>query len=170
MSDGDDIRRTIEDLHAGLSRLAYQSFLGVVDYAGIDTLREAFRDRGSRLHPDRLRDEDPRLQAKAHAVYRRMNEAFFVLSNPELAKLYRQARAAGQHRLLRGPRGEWIDPPSRVTVPGAAVVGDEARRHYLSALDAERLGEPARAWLHIKQALALEPDNATLQEKMEKYK
>ncbi len=170
MDDVDEMLPLIDELHAGLSKLPYHAYLGVQEYASLESLREAFRERGSRFHPDRFRGEGPALQAKVHAVYRRLNEAFRVLSSPELRKLYHEARARGRHRLERGPRGEWIDPPSTVSRPGDAVANPEARRLYLAALDAERQGEPARAWLHLKQALALEPDNATLQEKMEKYK
>jgi curved DNA-binding protein CbpA len=170
MTDDDDILRLIDDLYDGLPRQSYYAYLGVPDYAEISTLRDAFRVRGSRFHPDRFRGESAETQAKAHAVYRRMSEAFRVLSSPELRKLYQEARAAGRHRLDKGPRGEWIDPPAKVSRPEEAVINSEARRLYLAALDAERLGEPARAWLHLKQALALEPENATLLQKMEKYK
>jgi curved DNA-binding protein CbpA len=157
-SDDDD-RRLIERLHDALASEPYHVFLGVDRDAAGDALREAFHARARRLHPDRWA-ADPELGPRAYDVYKRITEAYRVLSNPQTRKQYLDGGAI---------RLDTTDRPA-VRRPEEAVQHPTARKYYVMALEAERRKDERNVKLNLQLALQLEPDNPVLLEKLEKHK
>jgi DnaJ-class molecular chaperone len=161
-----EVRLIVDELHAGLDTLAYHVFLGVLESASGDELRQAFHARARLLHPDRWYElEDQALRERIYAVYKRVTEAYRVLGDPEARRQYEAQRAAGKVRLDKTDRGS--AGPRR---PEDAVTSPQAKKYYLMALDAERRGDARGAKLNFQLALQMEPGNAVLKEKLEKYK
>ncbi len=67
----EDLRRLVEELHAGLDVLPYHVFLGVPADARGDALRAAFHHRARELHPDLFYDEED----QGEVLKRAMEEA-----------------------------------------------------------------------------------------------
>lgn len=90
----------------------YYAILGIPQSADIDTIRKAYRKRAMECHPDR---------GGSHAQMTLVNEAWEVLSQPELRENYDRARshrhdAAAQHAaedVVRQARQRAGDYPRR---------------------------------------------------------
>jgi molecular chaperone DnaJ len=81
-----------------LAKRDYYEVLGVSRNASEDEIKKAYRRLTRRLHPD-VNKDDPQAEAK----FKELNEAYGVLSNPELRVRYDQVGHAG---FEPGPNGE----------------------------------------------------------------
>lgn len=163
MDDLAQLRLIIDELHGGLEKLPYHVFLGVDEKASGDAVRAAFHDRAARFHPDLFYSSgDEALRAKVYAVYKRMTEAYRVLSNPEQRARYEQQRARGGHRLDATERAPAAKRPEDT------IADARAKKYYMMALDAERRGDAKGAKFNLQMAKQLEPDNAAIADKLSK--
>jgi DnaJ-class molecular chaperone len=162
MSEED--RRTIEELWSGLETQPYHVFLGVTEEAAGDDLRAAFHERAARFHPDRwYTGVDDETRGKVYAVYKRITEAYRVLSTPDARRQYLAQRQAGANRLDPSATDRQIGPKR----PEDAVKNPAAKKYYLMALDAERRKDDRSAKLNLNLALQLDPDNEHLRAKLD---
>jgi len=79
----------------------YYEVLGVARDASADDVKKAYRKLALKWHPDRHKAED---REKAEAEFKRVNEAYEVLSDPEKRKRYDQFGQNWQH-------GQEFQPP-----------------------------------------------------------
>ncbi|MCD6497917.1 MAG: J domain-containing protein [Deltaproteobacteria bacterium] len=94
------VRPLVERLHRDLDRLSYYQLLSVGRTASTTAIQQAFYRRAVLLHPDRhFRLDDAELKAKINTVYKRISEAYRVLSTPPLRTLYDSRLLQGQLRL-----------------------------------------------------------------------
>jgi DnaJ-class molecular chaperone len=138
-------------LHDGIERLSYYDFLAVTpstDYIGI---RDAFYTRAQLFHPDRfVAMEGESVKRAVYAVYKRMTEAYQVLSDPELRAIYDRALREGQPRLSSEDRSRRLDADERqVSNPFARIYLRSGRRKY-------ELGDLNGAWIDCELGLSLE--------------
>lgn len=138
-------------LHAGIDQFSYYEFLAVplqTDYIGI---REAFYARSQLFHSDRfVAMEGESVKRAANAVYKRMTEAYHVLSDPDRRAVYDQALRQGQSRLSPEDRSRRLDAEERqVSNPFARVYLRSGRRKY-------ELGDLNGAWIDCELGLSLE--------------
>jgi curved DNA-binding protein CbpA len=159
-----ELETVIDALYRGLDILAYHVFLGVDESCAGDDLRTAFHTRAADFHPDRFyADADAELRAKVYAVYKRITEAYRVLSDPETRRAYDEQRKEGAVRYVPRERAAAARRPEESLSPAA-------KRYWTMALDAERRGDLKGAKLNVQLALQLDPDSALLKEKMERLK
>lgn len=134
-----------------IDRLSYYDFLAVdrlADYIGI---RDAFYARAQRFHPDRfVAMEGESVKKAVYAVYKRMTEAYNVLSDPEQRVAYDRALTEGQVRLAPEFRSRRLDADERqVANPFARIYLRSGRRKY-------ELGDLNGAWIDCELGLSLE--------------
>lgn len=134
-----------------IDRLSYYDFLGVTTLADYIGIRDAFYVRAQRFHPDRFVSTEVESVKKAvYAVYKRMTEAYNVLSDPELRVVYDQALREGQLRLSPELRSRRLDADERqVANPFARIYLRSGRRKY-------DLGDLDGAWIDCELGLSLE--------------
>jgi len=138
-------------LDAGIDQYNYYEFLAVsvqTDYIGI---REAFYTRSQLFHSDRFVSmEAESVKRAANAVYKRMTEAYHVLTDPERRAIYDQGLGQGQTRLSPEERSRRLDADERqVSNPFARVYLRSGRRKY-------ELGDLNAAWIDCELGLSLE--------------
>ena len=138
-------------LHEGIETFTYYDFLAVersTDYIGI---RDAFYARAQRFHPDRFVSlEGESVKKAVYAVYKRMTEAYQVLSDPELRVAYDRVLAAGQTRLSSEARSRRLDADERqVSNPFARIYLRSGRAKF------ER-GDLNGAWVDCELGLSVE--------------
>lgn len=138
-------------LHDGLDATSYYDFLAVpasADYIGI---RDAFYARAQRFHPDRFVSlEGESVKRAVYAVYKRMTEAYSVLSDPQLRPGYDRALREGQVRLAPETRARRLDAESRqVANPFARIYLRSGRQKY-------EHGDFNGAWIDCELGLSLE--------------
>lgn len=138
-------------LHDKIDELSYYEFLAVTpatDYIGI---RDAFYTRAQLFHPDRFVSTQGESVKKAvYAVYKRMTEAYQVLSDPELRASYDRALEQGQVRLAAEHRARRLDADERqVSNPFARIYLRSGRRKF-------EAGDLNGAWIDCELGLSLE--------------
>ncbi len=134
-----------------LEQLNYYEFLGVGPRADYIAIRDAFYTRAQRFHPDRfVAMEGESVKKAVYAVYKRMTEAYNVLSDPELRVVYDRALVEGQVRLAPEFRSRRLDADERqVANPFARIYLRSGRRKY-------ELGDLNGAWIDCELGLSLE--------------
>lgn len=134
-----------------LDRLSYYDFLGVDRLADYIAIRDAFYARAQRFHPDRfVAMEGESVKKAVYGVYKRMTEAYNVLSDPEQRVAYDQGLAEGQVRLASEYRSRRLDADERqVANPFARIYLRSGRRKY-------ELGDLNGAWIDCELGLSLE--------------
>lgn len=152
----------------------YFALLGVKPGASMDEVKQAFTDFSKRYHPDRFGGMNlGTFRARIERIYRRVSEAYSVLSQPERRAAYLKAQAAQRPST----------PPPAVAAPAvvhAPLKGDEERRperqarlarhpylaHTHRVTDLLARGKAAmskgdfeRAYADLNQAMNLDPKN-----------
>lgn len=138
-------------LHGGIDQLNYYDFLAVTpatDYIGI---RDAFYTRAQLFHPDRfVAMEGETVKRAVYAVYKRMTEAYQVLSDPDMRPKYDRGLREGMNRLSSEDRSRRLDADERqVSNPFARVYLRSGRRKY-------EAGDINGAWIDCELGLSLE--------------
>lgn len=134
-----------------IDALSYYDFLAVepsTDYIGI---RDAFYDRAQRFHPDRfVALEGESVKKAVYAVYKRMTEAYQVLTDPELRRAYDEGLREGVMRMASEDRSRRLDADER-------QVSNAFARIYLRSGRAKYdRGDLNGAWIDCELGLSLE--------------
>lgn len=156
--------------------LAWAAMLDRVDYLALlrlptdrpleePELRRAFHDFALAFHPDRWRDAHDDVRSAAIAVYCLGAEAYKVLQDPLMRKRYLRLRAAGRLRMppeeiaqsARADEGESFE--AMVRSPQAIPFAKRADELMLA-------GNVRQAKLQVQLALAKDPGNARLEERL----
>jgi DnaJ-class molecular chaperone len=134
-----------------LDETSYYDLLGVADHCDYLAVRDAFHDRAQRFHPDRFVTlEGETVKRAVYAVYKRMTEAYSVLSDPQQRLVYDEGLAGGQYRLDSQQRARRLDADERqVSNPFARIYLRSSR----AKLDA---GDLNGAWVDAELGLSLE--------------
>ena len=141
----------VAHMFSNVDKLSYYDFLAVdkaADYIGI---RDAFYSRAQRFHPDRFVATAGESVKKAiYAVYKRMTEAYNVLSSPDLRHAYDDGLGEGQFRLDAVKRSRRLDAMER------QVSNPFARVYMRSARAKLNAGELNAAFIDVELGLSLE--------------
>lgn len=142
----------------------YHEILGVAPDAGAGTVRSRFHKLAAKYHPDGYANSAVETRAAAVLVFKRIVEAYQVLSHDELRARYQRALARGELR---------IDPMDKGTVPPPVlrtlVTLARSQRAKGFAREADRLigeGKLKEAKMQLKLALSNDGDNAELTERL----
>lgn len=147
-------RATAEDVEAtfaGLDQASYYDVLGVGALADYVAIREAYHDCAQAFHPDRfLFVGDEGLQRKAYEIFKRITEAYNVLTDPVLRRRYDDARADGHVRLPPHERNRRLSADERAVQNGLARLYVRSARAKLEA------GDLVAARIDIRLAASLD--------------
>ncbi len=149
--------------------------LGLESDATDKEVRAAFRKLALKHHPDRFSGEE---RDAAELKFQSMTEAFNVLSHPDSRKEYDKEVSQGTDVKAMPPK----EIARRLAAMGSQLMSEgnmaealehlkgaidhdnnNARAHYFYGQIVARIpGKEREALRHIEQAVALEPDNATM--------
>ena len=138
-------------LFDGIEKLSYYEFLALPEDCDYVAVRDAFYGRAQQFHPDRFVATYGETVKKAvYAVYKRMTEAYNVLSSPELRRSYDEGLENGEHRLDAVKRSRRLDAVER-------KVSNPFARIYMRAARAKlHAGQLNGAWIDCELGLSLE--------------
>lgn len=135
----------------GMNRLSYYDFLGLHPDCDYIVVRDAFYARAQRFHPDRFVSmEGQTVKRAVYSVYKRMTEAYNVLSDPEQRRAYDEGLARGEVRLDALERSRRLDADER------QVSNQFARIYLRAARDKLRRGDVTGAWIDVELGLSIE--------------
>ena len=146
-------------IHSVLDRLDYYRLLGVDAHSDVAAVKKAYRKIAAKFHPDRNRDAAPQIQQAIYAIFKRLNEAYRVLCDPDRRNHYNQHLAEGNVRLETDVRMSTLKKE-----PEDTIVNREARQFYLQAKEALAKGNLLHAELHLKVAASREGENDAIAE------
>ncbi|NVB39099.1 DnaJ domain-containing protein [Pseudenhygromyxa sp. WMMC2535] len=141
----------VAHLNDQLDTTSYYAILDIdqgCDYIGV---RDAFYARAQRFHPDRfvILENEP-VKKAVYSVYKRMTEAYQVLTDPQLRAAYDAGLAEGQFRLSSEQRSRRLDADERqVSNPFARIYLRSGRQKF------ER-GDLNGAWIDCELGLSVE--------------
>ncbi|MBN2717304.1 MAG: DnaJ domain-containing protein [Deltaproteobacteria bacterium] len=141
-------------IHQVLSRLDYYRLLGVAQDASDSDIKRAFLKITKKFHPDRHRDASKQLHAAIYDIFKRLNEAYRVLTDYEKRRLYDHQLTNGQTRFSTDIRMSMIPK-----TPVETIRSKDARQFYLKAVENLEAGSIMQAELHAKMAASREKDN-----------
>ncbi len=146
-------------IYSVLDRLDYYRILGVGQEAGVSDIKKAYYAIAKRFHPDRNRSANPAVTKALYAIYKRINEAYKSLTDPDRRKFYNKLLADGNIRIDRDIHSAMI--PRK---PGDTIQSPQAREFFVQAKAAFEEGNLMQADLHIKVAAGRERDNDEIKE------
>lgn len=151
----------IDGLYEKLSSLSYYQLLNVTPDDGIDIVKRQFLKLAQIYHPDLHRNLPQDYQIKLDKIFKLMNEAYRVLSEPKYRKYYEQVLKKGENRLdfAKVQRLNLDDPLLDIQSP-------IAKRYVKTALDSLKRNDYKVAKLNLQFALTYEPDSSFIKEKL----
>ncbi|MCP4606720.1 MAG: J domain-containing protein [Proteobacteria bacterium] len=144
-------------IHEVLDQLDYYKLLGVDRQTGVSGVRKAFYAIAAKFHPDRNRDAEPAIHKALYEIFKRLNEAYRVLCDPERRKMYDECLSQGKVRLEQDTRRS-LTPKS----PEDTIKSRPARQFYHEAAEELKKGSLMNADLHIKVAASHEPNSPAI--------
>jgi hypothetical protein len=150
-----------------LDKLDYYTLLQIPANASAAAIKDAYFNCSIEFHPDRfLQLTDERLREKIYEVYKRMSEAFKVLSNPETrcqydAMLVNPERQTDLRYLERGTQHISSDD----FTSDAMTPAGKKYLHFANLAEVE--GNLRSARMYLTLALQWEPHNDSLRMRLE---
>ncbi len=144
-------------IHQVLPRLDYYRLLGVAPDADEKQIRSAFLKITRKFHPDRHRNAPSQLHLAIYDIFKRLNEAYRVLSDPDKRQLYDSQLANGKTRFSTDLRMSMVP-----RTPEQTIRSKDARTFYIRAVECLASGSIMQAELHAKMAASRESDNAAI--------
>jgi curved DNA-binding protein CbpA len=150
-----------------LDSQSYYDLLRVAPTAHADRIKASYVRLAASCHPDAYRRSPPEQQAAAAAVFKRIVEAYRVLSDGHLRARYERALARGRLRI--DPLTKDSAPPTLRTLETLALT--PSAKQFARAAD--RLigeGKLKEAKMQVMLALNCDRDNAQLEERLNMLK
>ena len=174
---GVDIRKKIEveALADVLEDLDYYRLLKLKAGAPIPEVERAYARQSQEFHPDRFFGvRDPHFMKKVTQIFKKLTEAYQVLRDPELKKMYdskmglRDGKSAsGLTGGKKGHMGKAALVAEKEALEADDVVSDKRARKYW---DLAQIAEMNEDWngvvMNIGFAMTYEKDNVILKEKL----
>jgi curved DNA-binding protein CbpA len=172
-----DLRQRVEvEVIAGmLEDLDYYRILKLKAGAPVGDVERAFADQSKAFHPDRFFGvRDPKFMRMVTAIFKRVQESYQVLRDPELKKMYDQKmgfRKAKDGTLARRPGhvGKAALEKEKAAREGDEIVEDKRARKYY---DLAQIALMNQDWngvvMNLQFATTYEKDNPVIEEQLAK--
>jgi DnaJ-class molecular chaperone len=144
-------------IHSVLNKLDYYRLLGVSQSDGKDKIKKAFLAITKNFHPDRNRDAQQPVKQAIYDIFKRLNEAYRVLTDEQKRAMYNKQLASGEKRFSTDVRMSMVPK-----TPADTISSREARQFYLKAVETLKAGNIMQAELNAKMAKAREANNEAI--------
>ncbi|MFO8056970.1 MAG: J domain-containing protein [bacterium] len=149
-----------------IDEMDYYQILKVKQKAFTEEIKRAYFKQSRLFHPDKYYNEDPALVNLVTKIFKRMNEAYKVLSDPRKRPVYTRA--------INGPQREKFlrFDPKMMENAGAKEKEDEGqtamgKKYYQMAKTAINNKDYNAAKINLQLASKMEPNNKTFKSKLQ---
>ena len=159
------VATSIDKLFLRLDKLDYFKLLEVDQSASPNQITRQFHQRSVILHPDRhyqTKRTHPHVYRRIQQVFKRILEAYQVLSNPNQRALYSLLVVQG---FLRWDQRAATELQSELSLSRT----EEGKKLLLDSITARRQGHLLHAHAHAETLAKLEPNNADIQALLSSY-
>lgn len=166
-------RVEVETLHSLLDDLDYYRLLRLKPGAPVVEVERAFSDQSQTFHPDRFYGvRDPKFSRMVTNVFKKVSEAYQVLRDPELKRMYDKklgitpgAQASSSSSLRSVDKASLEKERDRSELDD--IVSDKrARKYYELAVIARNNEDWNGVVMNIQFALNYEPENDRLKKEL----
>lgn len=151
--------------YAQIQLASYYGVLRIARDAPQPDVKAAFHALAMRCHPDRYVGQPAAIHAAASEVFKRIVEAYSVLSKPEVRARYDQLLARGKLRMVDG-QIDTQPPPVAVRTLEDLATSPKGKAYARRADMLISLGRLGEARVALASATQEEPDNAELGERL----
>jgi curved DNA-binding protein CbpA len=165
----------VETVFSILDDLDHYRILRLKPGAPVVEVERAFGQQSQQFHPDRYYGvRDPKLTRMVTQVYKRISEAYQILKDPELKRMYdkklgvmgkQAASMTGGHRAV-------VDRASlereRDGEPDGIVTDKRAKKYYELAMIAKQNEDWNGVVMNVQFAMNYEKDNVELQKELDR--
>lgn len=165
-------RVEVEVVHSVLDELDYYKILKLKGGAPTGDVERAFAEQSKAFHPDRFFGvRDPKFMRKVTSVFKKVQESYAVLRDPELKKMYDQKMGFRKGKGAEGGGGH-VDKASlereKAALDSDEVVADKRARKYW---DLAQIALMSKDWngavMNLQFALTYEKGNPIVEERLE---
>ena len=176
MADAELKKKVEIEVVAGLlDEMDYYRLLKLRPGAPIGEVEKAFANQSKAFHPDRFFGaRDPKFIKKVTSVFKKVTEAYQVLKDPELKKMYDQKlgiRSGGAAAASSQPVDKASLEKERDQLATGEAVSDKRAKKYW---DLAQLASQSEDWngavMNLQFAISFEPDNPILKQKLDDAK
>lgn len=165
----------VEAISEVLDDLDYYRLLKLKPGAPIPEVERAFARQSREFHPDRFFGvRDPGFMKKVTQIFKKVTEAYQVLRDPELKKMYDSKLGLRDGQGSPSPRkhvGKSDLEAERDALGSDEVVADKRARKYWELAQIAAAGEDWNGVvMNLQFALSFEKDNVILKAKLEEAK
>jgi len=170
-----DLRRRVEveTVHSLLEDMDYYRLLRLKPGAPVMEVERAFSDQSQTFHPDRFYGvRDPKFTRMVTAVFKKVSEAYQVLKDPELKRMYDKklgvVPGSDSASDVRSVNKAALEKERDRSELDDAVTDKRARKYYELALIARNNEDWNGVVMNIQFALNYEPENDNLKTELKR--
>ena len=160
----EDFKREINSVSKVIDDLDYYQILKIDQMAFAEDIKKAYFEESRIYHPDKYFNELPEIQEKINRIFKRVCEAYKVLSDQDKRALYT--------KLIDGAdRKKYLRFDLRLLKSETDKKEDEgtnplAKKYYKMAKTAFTNKDYKAAKINLQLAIKIEPNNQTFQDKL----
>jgi len=159
------LKQQLETWLAHVGDASYYGMLRVPQDAPPQAIKAAFHALALRCHPDRYVDQPAEVRAMAAEVFKRVVEAYNVLSKPALRERYDRGLERGKLRWVDGQVDTSPPPPVVRTLEDIATT-PAGKAHARRADVLLGVGKLEEARVALASATQDEPENTELRDRL----
>ncbi len=159
-----EFKSEVMALSKAIDEMDYYQILRVKDNAFSQEIKNAFFRQSRQFHPDKFYNEDPKVQAMVTKIFKRISEAYKVLSDQEKRVAYT--------KLIKGPeRNKFLRYNPRLIEEAQKSKEDEGqtamgKKYYQMAKMSMQNKDYNSAKINLQLAIKMEPGNQTFKRKL----
>jgi len=160
----ENFKRQVLSMAKVIDELDYYQILKLDQMAFDDDIKRAYFGESRLYHPDKYFNEPPQFQAQVTRVFKRVCEAYKVLSDKERRSLYtKQINGADRQKFLRFDLKVLEQEKAKKEDEGHTPMG---KKYYQLAKAAIQNKDFKGAKINLQLAVKMEPQNQTFQERL----
>jgi curved DNA-binding protein CbpA len=148
-----------------MQNASYYAILRIPQNAPPETVKVAFHAIALRCHPDRYVDQPSETRETAGEVFKRVVEAYNVLSKPAMRAKYDVGLARGKLRFVEG-QADTAPPPRVIRTLEDLATSVKAKAYARRADMLISVGKLDEARVALASATQEEPDNIELRDRL----
>lgn len=160
-----EFKKEVTALAKIIDEMDYYQILKVGQRAFSAEVKRAYFDQSRIYHPDKYYNEDPALLAMVTKVFKRISEAYGVLSDPKKRAAYTRAINSPNRKQFLRFNAKLLEqqPGGAPEDEGQTAMG---KKYYQMAKTAMTNKDYQSAKINLQLAAKMEPDNQTFKAKL----